>query len=92
MIQKDLDDEIDYYRRKKIDEALSVERRQRIQTAISLGELDACLYQGNRFQYGPLTITPFQRRNWRYSDAVKALQEQAEKAEEQALVDAASLS
>ena len=56
MIQKDLDDEIDYYRRKKTDEALSVERRQRIQTAISLGELDACLYQGNRFQLSLIHI------------------------------------
>ena len=49
---------------------------QQIQHAISLGELDSCIIDKNRFQHGPLTITGVQRKTWKYSAAVKTLQEQ----------------
>ncbi len=52
------------------------ELNKQIQTAIGLGELDGCVYDNNRYQYGALTITGVQRKTWKYSQAVKDLQEQ----------------
>lgn len=52
------------------------ELNKQIQIAINLGELDGCIYDNNRYRYGPLTITGVQRSTWKYSQAVKDLQEQ----------------
>ena len=52
------------------------ELKEQIKTAINLGELDSIIYDGNRFQHGALTITGFQRKSWKYTQAVKDLQEQ----------------
>ena len=52
------------------------ELKEQIKTAINLGELDTIIYDGNRFQHGALTITGFQRKSWKYTQAVKNLQEQ----------------
>jgi hypothetical protein len=52
------------------------ELNKQIQNAINLGELDGCIHDNNRYQYGALTITVVQRKSWKYSQAVKDLQEQ----------------